>query len=184
MVTNFRSLRRFLVLEHVARLDNGRRIDRDVSFIDMSNDAFFIDQKGGAIAEALLLIEDAVVFDDGAFEIAEDRESYSKLLCEFTVGRNTVNTHSENLCLVAFKFGDISLIRLQLLRSTTGERQNVNSKYDVLLAFEVAKLVRLSVGGTELEVRGLVADLQVCFWWSLLGHRRNAQHRKQHKGCK
>jgi hypothetical protein len=24
----------------------------------------------------------------------------------------------------------------------------------------------------------------VCFWWSLLGHRRNAQHRKQHKGCK
>jgi hypothetical protein len=24
----------------------------------------------------------------------------------------------------------------------------------------------------------------VCFWWSLLGHCRNAQHRKQHQGCK
>jgi hypothetical protein len=70
MVTNFRSLRRFLVLEHVARLDNGRRIDRDVSFIDMSNDAFFIDQERGAISKALLFVEDAVVFDDGAFEIA------------------------------------------------------------------------------------------------------------------
>jgi hypothetical protein len=172
------------VLEYVTRVSDGGWIDGGVSFVNVPDDAFFIDQEGGAIAEALLLVEDAVVFDDGAFEIAEDRESYSKLLCEFTVGRNTVNTHSENLCLVAFKFGDISLIRLQLLRSTTGERQNVNSKYDVLLAFEIAQLVGLSVGGSELEVRGFVADLQVCFWWSLLGHCRNAQHRKQHKGCK
>ena len=101
-----------LVLEYVTRVSDGGWIDGGVSFVNVPDDAFFIDQEGGAIAKALLLVEDSVVFDDGAFEIAEDGESYSKLLCKFTVGRNTVNTHSENLGLVAFKFGDISLIRL------------------------------------------------------------------------
>lgn len=89
--------RRLLTLEHVARFDHGCRIDGDVSFIDVPNDAFLIDQEGGAIAKALLLVEDAIVLNYGAFEIAEDWEGNSKLLGEFAVGGNAVNTHSENL---------------------------------------------------------------------------------------
>ena len=89
--------RRLLTLKHVACFDHRGRIDGDVSFVDVANDAFLIDQEGGAIAKALLLIEDAILFDYGAFEIAEDREGNSKLLGEFAVGGNTVNTHSENL---------------------------------------------------------------------------------------
>lgn len=57
--------------ERVARLDHRRRIYGNVPFVNMPDDAFFIDQEGGAISEALLLVEDAVVFDDRAFEIAE-----------------------------------------------------------------------------------------------------------------
>src|ERR1044072_4844041 len=171
------------MLEYVARVDHSGWIDGDVPFVELTDDAFFIDQKGGAIAEALLLVKDAVILHDGTFEIAEDGERHAKLFGEFAVGRNTVNTHSENLSLVAFKFGDISLIRLQFLLSTTGERQYINREYDVFLTFEIAEFVSLSVGGTECEVRSFVADLQVCFWWSLLGHCHNAQHRKQHKGC-
>lgn len=57
--------------QHVARIDDGSWVDGDVSFVDMLNDAFFIDYEGGAIAEALLLVENTVVFNDGAFEIAE-----------------------------------------------------------------------------------------------------------------
>jgi hypothetical protein len=79
-------------LEHVARFDNRRRIDRDVSFVDVSNDAFFVDQKGGAIAKALLLIEHAIIFDDGTLEIAEEWKGDSDLLCKFAVGGNAVNT--------------------------------------------------------------------------------------------
>ena len=90
--------RRFLLaMEHVACFDNGCRIDRDVSFVDVANDAFFIDQERGAIAKALLLVEHAVILHDGAFEIAEDREGNSELFGEFAVGGNTVNTHPKNL---------------------------------------------------------------------------------------
>jgi hypothetical protein len=35
------------------------------------NDAFLIDHEGGAIAKALLLVEDAVILHDRAFEIAQ-----------------------------------------------------------------------------------------------------------------
>jgi hypothetical protein len=85
------------MLEHVTRIDYGRRIDSDVSFVNVPNDAFFIDQEGGAIAKALLLIEDTIVFYDGALEIAEDWEGNSELFGEFAVGGDTVNTHSKNL---------------------------------------------------------------------------------------
>ena len=57
--------------KHVAGFYNGSRIDRDISFVDVPNDAFFIDQEGGAISKALFFVEDAVILNDGAFEIAE-----------------------------------------------------------------------------------------------------------------
>ena len=62
---------RLFMFEHVARLDNGGRIDGGVSFVDVTNDAFFIDQESGAIAKALLFVEDTIIFDYSAFEIAE-----------------------------------------------------------------------------------------------------------------
>src|SRR6476620_2801821 len=137
------------MLEHVTRVDNSRRIDRDVSFVDVLNDSFFIDHEGGAISKALFFVEDAIVSNDSAFEIAEYREGNSNLFCEFAVGGNAVNAHAEDLGVGGFEFGDISLIRLQFLRSTTGERQYVDRQYDVLLPFKIAQLVGLSVGGTQ-----------------------------------
>jgi hypothetical protein len=112
MVTGLRLLRGFLSLKHVTSIHHGGWIDRDVAFVDVPNDAFFIDQESCTITKALLFVEDAIVFDDGTFEIAEQRERDSDLFGEFTVGGNTVNTHAENLRFVRFEFGDISLIRL------------------------------------------------------------------------
>ena len=85
------------MLEHIARLDNGGRVDRNVSFVDVTDNAFFVYQERGSISETLFLVEDAVIFDDCAFEIAEERKSNSKLLGKFTVGGNAVNTETKNL---------------------------------------------------------------------------------------
>jgi len=57
--------------EHVARVHDARRIDRRVAFVDVLDDAFFIDDEGGTIAETLLFVEDTIVLNDGAFEITE-----------------------------------------------------------------------------------------------------------------
>ena len=171
------------MLQHVACVDDGRRIDRDVSFVDVLNDAVFIDQEGGAIAKALLFVEDAVILHDGAFEIAEERESDSELFGEFFVGGNAVYTEAKNLGVGGFEFGNISLICLQFFRSTAGESEYVNCEYDVFLTFEIAQLVSLAVSGAKREVRSRVADLQVCLdRRRLLAQSRNADHTKQHEG--
>jgi hypothetical protein len=126
------------MLEHVASFNNSGRIDRHVSFVNVPDDAFFIDQEGGAISKTLLLVEDAIVFNHSAFEIAENGKCNSDLFCEFAVGGNAVDTHSKNLSLVGFEFGDISLIRLQFLRSTTGKGEHIDRQYDIFLTFEIA----------------------------------------------
>jgi len=59
------------MLKHVTRVDHSRWIDCYVSFVNVANDAVFIDQKRGSIAEALLLVKDAVILHDSAFEIAQ-----------------------------------------------------------------------------------------------------------------
>jgi hypothetical protein len=84
-------------LKDVTRLHDGGWIDGDVSFVNVANDAFFIDQESGAVSKSLLLIKNAIVFDHGAFEIAEDRKGNLNLLGKFSVGGNTVYTQSENL---------------------------------------------------------------------------------------
>ena len=63
----------------------------------MTNDSFFIDHEGGAVAKAVLLVENAVVLNDSAFEIAEERKRDADLFGEFFVGGNAVDTQSKNL---------------------------------------------------------------------------------------
>jgi hypothetical protein len=48
----------------------------------------------------LLLVEDAIVFDYSAFEIAEQGKRNSNLLCKVAVSWNTVNTKTKNLSFV------------------------------------------------------------------------------------
>ena len=83
--------------EGVTRVHHAAWIERDVAFVDVSNDTFFIDHEGGTIAKPLLLVEDTIILDYSAFEIAEDRKRNSNLFSEFAVGGNTVYTHAENL---------------------------------------------------------------------------------------
>ena len=83
--------------EHVTCVHNAGGIDCYVSFVDVPNDAFFIDYEGCAISKALLLVENAIIFDHGAFEIAEYWEGDSELFCKFAIGGNAVYTHTKNL---------------------------------------------------------------------------------------
>ena len=89
--------RSLLVHEHVAGVGGAGWIDCGVSFLDVADDAFFIDYEGGAIAEALLFVEDTISLDDCAFKITEYRKRNADLFCEFAVGGNAVYTHAEYL---------------------------------------------------------------------------------------
>ena len=109
------------MLQYVACFGGSSRINRHISFIDVLNDAVFVDDKCGSIAEALLFIKNPVVFYNGSLEITEQWKSYTDVLRETPVGGNAIDADAENLSIRSFEFGDISLIRLQFFRSTTGK---------------------------------------------------------------
>ena len=85
------------MLEHVARVDHSRGIDGNVTFVDVANDALFVNQESGPISETLLLVEHTIILNHSAFEIAEQWKRDAELFCEFAVGGNTVYTQSEDL---------------------------------------------------------------------------------------
>jgi hypothetical protein len=57
----------------------------------VADDAFLVEDERGARAEAAFLVEDAVVADGRAFEIAEQRERDLDVFGEARVGRCAVN---------------------------------------------------------------------------------------------
>ncbi len=124
--------------EDVASVCGAAWIDGFVAFLDVLNDSVFVDYERRAITIASIFVEDAVLVHDRSFEIAEQRKGDPNLFCELAIGINAVNADAENLCVGSFEFGDISLIRLQFFRSTTGKSQDVKSKHHILLAFEIA----------------------------------------------
>lgn len=145
--------------QDVAGIGGTRRIDRHVTFVDVLNDAVLVDHKGRAIAKALRFIKNSVIFHHCAFEVAEQREGKSILLGKFTIGGDTVDAETQDLRVGRFECGDTSLVRLHLLRSTSGEGQNVDGQHHVLLTFEVAEFVSLAIGGPQRKVRRLIAHL-------------------------
>ena len=107
--------------QDIARISRARGIDSYVTFVDVLNNAVLIDYEGGAIAIAALFIENSVIPYNCAFEVAQQWKGDPILFGKFAVGRNAVYAETENLSIRRFEFGDISLIRLHFLRSTTGK---------------------------------------------------------------
>ena len=93
--------------------------------VDVPDDAFLIHHERGAVGESALFVEDSVLLGDGSFEVAKERVSDLKLLGILLVGKPAVNADAENLSVGLFEFGDISLIRLKLLRSPAREGEYV-----------------------------------------------------------
>ena len=151
-----------LVRQYVASFRGGSRIDCYISLIDVLNDAILVDDKCGSIAEALFFVEDSVIFHNSSFEITEKWKRDADVLCKTAVGRNTVDADAENLSIGPFEFGDISLIRLQLLRSTTREGQHIEGEHYIFLSFEIAQFHLLTSSAWECEIRCSVTNLQLC----------------------
>ena len=58
-----------LLLQGTARLVGARRVDGLLALLDVADDAVLIDGEGGARADLILLVEDAVVAHGLALEV-------------------------------------------------------------------------------------------------------------------
>jgi hypothetical protein len=150
-----------LTLKRAARLISARRINRRSPLLNVPDNSFLVDDERRAAADKPFLIEDAVGFDRLSLDVAEQREGHSYIFLETFVSGVAVNTDADDLRISFLEVGDISLIRLQLLRSTAGKSQHVEGERDVLLSPKVAELDGLPVGIGEGEIGSHVPNFEL-----------------------
>ena len=126
------------VLQHVACGARAGWVNGVFILIDVPDDAFSIDHKRSAVGGRELGVQYPVVRRDLAREIAQQRKFDSDLFGKGFVGGGTIHANAQNLRAVFLEFGDISLIRLELLGSTTGESQNIERQHDILFSQKIA----------------------------------------------
>ena len=126
------------MLQDAARRVRARGIDGLRVLVNVLDHACLVHHERRAVGEAALCVQNAVLFRDLALKIAQQWIGEPELLRELPVGGGTVYTDPENLSVVRFELGDISLIRLKLLRSTPRESEDVKRQHNVLLAVKIA----------------------------------------------
>ena len=140
----------------------------------MADDSVFINYESGAATDEPLLVKDAVSFDHLSLHVAEQGEGHPYVFSKPPIGGEAVNTDADDLRVALFEIGEISLIRLQLLRSTPCEGQHVEGERDVLLPTEITEFDRLPLRVCESEIRSHLTDLELRLWSALLLRGRAA----------
>src|SRR5207245_6878191 len=125
--------------------------------------ALLIQDEGGAIGKLGFVIEDAVLLEDLALHVTQQRELHADLVGEFGVGGNGVDADADHRRVVEVDLAgvDTSLVSLEFLRSTTCKGENVERQDDVFLAAIIAQIHRGAPGDFQGEYWRHVDDLQI-----------------------
>ena len=148
--------------------------------INVPDHSLLVDDKGGAMRHGKFLVQDSVLGCGLAGEITKQGKGHAQLVGVSLVGESAVNTDSQNYGAGLLKFGDISLIRLKLFGSTTGEGQNVKRQHHIFLSLELAErdLVAILIG--QAKVRRLVTHFQGCGLRRQRACQRQRGHTRHH----
>jgi hypothetical protein len=116
-----------LLFRQAAGLKGAGGIDGIGAFIDVANDAVFIDHKRDAVRKQAGEVEDSVRLRDLLLGVRQQRKAGAGLSRELAIPLLGVETYAQNLRARGLKLGDITLIRLDLLRSTWRRGADVES---------------------------------------------------------
>ena len=139
-----------------------------IAAFDVSDDALFVDDDVGAqrplecVTLFFVGFEDAVGGEHFLVHVAEEGKLHADLLGESGVGRGTVHAYTENRGVICINLAGIEsrLDRLELLGSTTGERQDVNGEEDIFLSVKITQLDSFPLITEQGKVRGGIADFE------------------------
>ncbi len=116
-----------LLLERTARLIRSRRVNRFSTLLYVTDYPVLVYDESSTASDESFFVEDTIRSDHLTLYVGEERECDSYVLLESSVGGVTVNRNAQNLRVILFEVGNISLIRLQFLRSTARKGKHVES---------------------------------------------------------
>lgn len=115
-------------------------LDRLAAYLNAPDDAFLVDDVGRALGEPNERHQNTVLSRDCLVCVAQDGKPYAEFLSKSSVLGCAVHADPDKLRACGFEFGNISLIRSQLLLSSGSEGFNIKSQHHILLAAKVAQL--------------------------------------------
>lgn len=130
------------------------------AFGDVANYAFAVDHKSDALGDANQRVEHAVLLRHRLAFVAQDRELQAELGSEGVVARGRIDADSDHLRAGLLEFGDISLIRLELLPSARREGANVEGEHHRRFAAKVTEPYETPVLVVQCEFRRRLAHAQ------------------------
>jgi len=148
--------------------ERGIRIDGAFVKINVLDDAILVDDDVCALRPLIIFALDVVTFEDSVvlehflIHIAEEREFDVDLLGECGVCCRGIHTDAENHRIRGINLtgSESSLDRLKLLRSTTGESEDVDSEENIFLAAKFRELDGLPLIAEKSKVGGVIADFE------------------------
>ena len=144
---------RFSFLQRIANLVGAGGVDRRSPNFYMLDLSFFVYYEGRAITVPVLLVVKTILLGRLPFPIAQQGKGHTDLFRERFVRSKAVHADPQYLSFRCVEFGDISLIRLKLLRSATGESENIKCEYDRFLPAKIAELDGISRSVGERKIR-------------------------------
>ena len=121
--------------------------------------AALVDQVVDAARGFVLGIVKTVLLGDVTAPITEEGEGNADFLGPGGVTKGAVHAYTQHLGVCSFQLLQILLEVLHLLRSTTGEGEDVKGEGDTLLASEVVQGDLVPLGIEQCEIGSRVADL-------------------------
>src|ERR1700758_343690 len=135
-------------------------IGRFAALLNAANDALAVDYKSHALGDANQRVQDTVLLRHRFAFVAQHWELQSQLGGEGFVARSRIHADPDHLRAGLLEFGDISLIRQQLLSSAGRKGADVEGEDDGPLAAKIAELYQPPVLVAESEVGRLLAHVQ------------------------
>jgi len=137
------------------------RVQGRLVLVDVNDLAFLVDDEGGSIGNAGVLVQNSVGCGNFSFgKIAQEGDGDAVDLGELRLGRGIVGADPENFSSGLIELGDTRLVRFEFGGSATGEGGGIERQDDGVLAAEVGELHRFTIGGAESEIGSHVADLE------------------------
>jgi hypothetical protein len=136
--------------------------NRICAFLDVLNNSFFVDDESDPVGEEADDIQNTVGFGDLLIGVREQGKTCGRFCRKLAVSFRAVEADSQHLHARSFKPGDITLIRLNLFRSTGRGGANVERQHNGFSAQKISQLDEIAVLVRQREIRRAVAYFWLC----------------------
>jgi hypothetical protein len=142
-------------------MERARVVDGVIVLINVADNAVFIDHKGHSVGKQAGEAQNAVGFGYDFVGVAKQGEAGAGLFRELAIPLLGIKADAQHLCAGGLKFGDITLISLDLASSTRSGSSRIKRQNHGFLALKIGQLHDFPILVRQGKSGSTVANLKI-----------------------